>query len=746
MQKYLLTSVLLLAILLPSVAFADPFDGDDIDSVPACLDLGSYLKGTPYGGLKFGSRDIYTNGAVSALQQFLLNRGSLSPELTNYFGYFGTATLSAVKAFQSAYYPELVADGKVGPKTIAKIKEVSCGGVTIPTPDPVGSHGCLPGYKYSATTGKLCADGTSTFPPGCTSTQGYSTTTGEKCDGSDRSVVIDGVSGPQTLTVRETGTWTVKAHGSGGNLFYRVVWGDENTTGYTGSTSVNAPFQQSTTFTHSYASAGTYTPTFYVQNNIGEGAKTSISVRVGATASPIISAILPPGCAIGAQYSSQTGEICTDARLGDVIDIVGKNFYRDMLVISCVPSQCINDFRYITPTFISSTRLQFKIPAEAKSGLHQIRVGVADSGGASESQMSNWVNLNFVNPGTTTQPSITVLTPNGGEMWAQGTTQIIKWSASCYLKYFELFDVKLIKNDEDVIQNVRLSVPGNPHACLSNEGNLTHEFQWTIPSSIPLGNNYKIKVFGYNQAAAGVYADFSNAAFTITSPTPQSQTFSISGKILQSNGDPAIATISVGGKATSTSIDGRYSLTGIPVSGSGISLNTDGKTVTANVTATLVGTSISKTWQVGAAIGTNTDFSEPIRMPAPAAQPLTSSLTFVKVPSDVDPSSNLTATFSNTSNQLYRMSWSSTGADRCVFVNNNLSASQNYTFINALLAKFIYQSSYQANKFTSGTLDFYIGPDGPSGSLMKNASPSFVNFRCYQGTTSTNVVGSLLIQ
>ena len=89
--------------------------------------------------------------------------------------------------------------------------------------------------------------------------------------------VIHGVSGPTTLKVGETGTWTVKASDpENGPLSYAVVWGDEAFQ----QIPLTSQVKQTATFTHSYAKAGVYNPTFTVTDNAGLSAKTSISVKV----------------------------------------------------------------------------------------------------------------------------------------------------------------------------------------------------------------------------------------------------------------------------------------------------------------------------------------------------------------------------------------------------------------------------------------------------------------------------------
>ena len=90
--------------------------------------------------LSYRSRDARTSGEVSQLQGFLIANGYLSSEPT---GYFGAATLSAVKKFQvfatlsSAGGPGF---GSIGPKSRAKIKGMTCVEVTTMSPAPSPSQ------------------------------------------------------------------------------------------------------------------------------------------------------------------------------------------------------------------------------------------------------------------------------------------------------------------------------------------------------------------------------------------------------------------------------------------------------------------------------------------------------------------------------------------------------------------------------------------------------------------------------
>ncbi|MBI3273566.1 MAG: peptidoglycan-binding protein [Candidatus Colwellbacteria bacterium] len=102
---------------------------------------------------------------------------------------------------------------------------------------------------------------------------------------------ISGVSGPTVLKVGEVGNWTIKASDpENGPLSYSVVWGDGDLT----PPPLPTPFaatsvQQITTFTHAYAKAGSFVPTFSVTDNGGLTATSSISVVVGGGIPPPIS-------------------------------------------------------------------------------------------------------------------------------------------------------------------------------------------------------------------------------------------------------------------------------------------------------------------------------------------------------------------------------------------------------------------------------------------------------------------------
>ena len=99
-----------------------------------------------------------------------------------------------------------------------------------------------------------------------------------------QSPVISGGTFPTTLGVGQTGTWTVNASDPlNGSLSYSVNWGDAYScpAGYTCvATTPNVIAQQTSTFTHSYANAGTYKVAFTVTNSSGLSAQTTATVQV----------------------------------------------------------------------------------------------------------------------------------------------------------------------------------------------------------------------------------------------------------------------------------------------------------------------------------------------------------------------------------------------------------------------------------------------------------------------------------
>jgi hypothetical protein len=97
--------------------------------------------------------------------------------------------------------------------------------------------------------------------------------------------------------------------------------------------------------------------------------------------------------------------------------------------------------------------------------------------------------------------SITVVSPNGGENWARGTTHTIKWnligSTGSRVK-IELYRGSALSRTIS--------------SSTSNDGS----YSWTVPSSQALNSNYKIRITSRSDP---LYTDTSDNSFTISGPS-----------------------------------------------------------------------------------------------------------------------------------------------------------------------------------------------------------------------------------
>lgn len=256
---------------------------------------------------------------------------------------------------------------------------------------------------------------------------------------------ISGVSGPSVLKVGEIGKWEVKASDpEQGPLMYSVVWGDETIgTGIAERVVPSAPgiVSQTATFTHVYSKAGVYTPTFTITDNGGLSAKTSISVSVsGGTSTnsfPTINATPAVPSDIKVNQSVSFSWSATDAD-GDNLSWSVSWGDGTGMAGACTSPNPQNKQNW---TFTASH-------AWAASGIYTVKATVNDCRGGSDEHAFN------VNVGSSIQPFITVLSPNGGETWTKGTTQTIKWQdntpippcptgAACLPYVLKYYDIKL---------------------------------------------------------------------------------------------------------------------------------------------------------------------------------------------------------------------------------------------------------------------------------------------------------------
>ena len=408
------------------------------------------------------SKDLSVNTSgsdVVALQTQLISRGFDIPAISagrTSKGFFGSQTAEALKKYQQS--EGVSTTGILNSSTRQELNS-SLGCVLPPTPTVISEQ--VKCVFNGATTEQKCSgvgsytttnNGMEIYPPqfycsgvgSCVTKvsgpKGMKLTwngscTGDKLpittiDGNDEYAnfncgtssnlppVINGLDAPTTLSVGQTGTWTVKAYDpENGSLSYSVTWGDEYKTTIGQNTTSNSSvqqFTQSASFIHSYSSTGVYTVNVTVKDSAGLTSQTNATVNVGNVSStntppkivgfPAIQTGIQPGQMVNISLSA------TDSDNDDLSWSVdwGENIGE---VSSC------SSIRRQTGTGWTLN----KSHSWANAGLYKVKVTVSDCVGGSDSYSFT------VTVGNVTTPSITVLSPNGGESWQKGTTQTIKW-------------------------------------------------------------------------------------------------------------------------------------------------------------------------------------------------------------------------------------------------------------------------------------------------------------------------------
>ncbi|MEK7193738.1 MAG: Ser-Thr-rich GPI-anchored membrane family protein [Patescibacteria group bacterium] len=290
--------------------------------------------------------------------------------------------------------------------------------------------------------------------------------------GSNLPPVISFLDAPTSLAVGQTGTWTIKASDpEGGSLRYGVLWGDEQSLGYAAVPSYTTlQYSQTATFSHSYAQAGTYTPTFTVADSAGLSAQTSASVNVGAISvpqAPVIKSISP---------GSGSG--------GTVVTLYGSGFVDPSTTCFTINGACYKS--YSAP---KNTTLDVGVPLSIPTGIAGVTVSNANG-------VSNSINFTI-----TSSPKVWVTYPNDGGAFYKGNSYTITWSGN----YMSLVNISLYKESTGVIvSSIALGASG-----AANGGS----FGWLVPSNLSDGNDYKIVIA---DISSGV-TDYSDFPFAIAS-------------------------------------------------------------------------------------------------------------------------------------------------------------------------------------------------------------------------------------
>src|SRR3989344_1898770 len=129
-----------------------------------------------------------------------------------------------------------------------------------------------------------------------------------------------------------------------------------------------------------------------------------------------------------------------------------------------------------------------------------------------------------------TKPSITVLSPNGGEMWFEGTTQVIKWSAKLTTNIYgqqytpSVFYIEALNQDKDAGTYTIAEASSYGSSYNWEVGTYTDGIASTR-RMLPRGQ-YLVRVC----EARTTNCDSSDSYFTITSPTTQPSTGTVLGE------------------------------------------------------------------------------------------------------------------------------------------------------------------------------------------------------------------------
>lgn len=464
-----------------------------------------------------------TDKEVKTLQEFLKRDPEVYPEgLVT--GYYGALTEKAVKKFQEKNGIEAI--GVVGPKTLEKINKVieekkitichipsenpekkqtitisksaleahmahgdkmgACEGETIPTPTPTPIQKPIPTTPVCIQVITPAKDPTTgnckIFPTPCDVPNNWINVDNCPISG-NQPPIISGVGGPTALKIGEIGTWTVKASDpEQGALNYSVIWGDEAYGISASQAAQSTSYIQATTFTHSYSNAGIYNPVFIVVDNNGLSAKTSISVNVGEATPAVIYE------QVKCVFKGSTGFQKCNAYTDNSSSVYyGKG---------CGGTEtCVVDLKGY-----KGDKITWK----------------SSCGGYAYTVMDgNNEYAEFVCPSTSS--FINVLSPNGGEVWAKGSTQILQWQSSVDISTVY---IKLRKGSD--------TYPGSEgmiNGMISNAGTNPGSHQWTIPTTLPDGNDYAIRVID----KTGAVLDDSDAPFSIVTMVSQNQAPKITG-------------------------------------------------------------------------------------------------------------------------------------------------------------------------------------------------------------------------
>ncbi|MFH1181240.1 MAG: Ser-Thr-rich GPI-anchored membrane family protein, partial [bacterium] len=215
---------------------------------------------------------------------------------------------------------------------------------------------------------------------------------------------------------------------------------------------------------------------------------------------------------------------------GDTMPISWVSSGTDQYSISLLRKKDPSFLRFSINTFGPSPNISWKIPTDIPNA-DDYYIRVSEGLYRSKTGYSGVFSIK-----ANAQPSITVLSPNGGEQWVVGKTYNIKWSANGFASN-ALVNVNLV----DYYKNATYEIGTYPAGTFGvYSGSEQTSISWTVPSSIfdyggtISGNYFKISVS--ENAKAGV-SDESNSYFSIAQTISYPGFFMTTDKSNYSTGD-----------------------------------------------------------------------------------------------------------------------------------------------------------------------------------------------------------------
>jgi hypothetical protein len=414
--------------------------------------------------------------------------------------------------------------------------------------------GCVSVSGYSTTTGKPCGVN---FPPGCTSSSGYSTTTGFPCAGTSSTSIT--ITNPSKLHDAQVGTNYIEVLGISGVTFPTSF--NTNSINWSVSSGILPPGLILTAsdlgMIITGIPIGTPTATRTFNFSLTATTRTLSTYGVGFSSTTkqftlvVNQSIYPPGCTSNTGYSTTTGKPCGNSnqpsitvlspnggesyRKGDAVYIKwflnSQNGISANLGISAVNQTtgesivlmkpCYQDASYWdTHDYLAADCKNFSpvlnntftwiIPFDFVEGKYKIILQVIDRYTKQEITKDE-SDLSFaVTSITSNQPSITVLSPNGGEIFNQGGVLAGAFTTS-NIAYGTFCEVAIVGRKSDG------SPVDSTIATLSMLATDRQVFSGTIPTNLVPTGSYKIRVDCGGSAL--IAQDQSDSSFSITSGT-----------------------------------------------------------------------------------------------------------------------------------------------------------------------------------------------------------------------------------